>query len=295
MTQLNLRDGDAPDIESSKAPSRARQTAIAFLLSLIFPGLGQVYNRQPRKGLAMALGIPLIALISGTRLPLFFWGLMLLLLISIGWRIYIVVDAIRFSWKGRKPEASFKRPGLSVTLVVLIVPFFSILVSTDPFLHSIPVFKAFSVPSDSMCPTICAGERIVVDMNAYKRRSPQHGDLVMLAHGPIENLITKRVIGVEGDLIETDEHGQISVNGAILTAPELCGHPNSQANQNAQTPAFPPTKVPPRTFFVIGDNLSNSYDSRFPEFGSVTPDEIRARPEYIYFSHQFSRIGCKLR
>ena len=100
---------------------------------------------------------------------------MLLLLISIGWRIYIVVDAIRFSWKGRKPEASFKRPGLSVTLIIVIVLFFTVLPSTDQFLGWLPTFRAFSVPSASMCPTICVGERIVADMSAYKHRTPQRG------------------------------------------------------------------------------------------------------------------------
>lgn len=105
MTQLSLRD-DAPAPVSVKIPSHGKQATIAFLLSLIFPGLGQVYNRQPRKGLAMALSIPPLSLLFGTRLPLFFWGLVLLLFISIGWRILIMIDAIRFSWKGRKPEVS---------------------------------------------------------------------------------------------------------------------------------------------------------------------------------------------
>jgi signal peptidase I len=293
MTQLSLRN-DEPAPVSVKAPSRAKQTTIAFLWSLIFPGLGQVYNRQPRKGLAMALTIPLIALIFGTRLPLFFWGLILVLLISIGWRIYIVVDAIRFSWKGRKPEDGFKRPGLSVTLAVVIVLFLNIFPSTDSFLAWFPVVRAFSVPSASMCPTICVGERIVADMSAYKHRTPQRGDLIMLAHRPIENLIIKRVIGVEGDLIETNEHGQILVNGTLRKAPEVCGYPTLEPSQGTEMPVFPSTKVAPRTFFVVGDNLPNSFDSRIPEFGLVTPDEIRARPEYIYFSHQFSRIGCKV-
>ncbi len=294
MTQLSLRD-DAPSTISVKPHSRAKQTTIAFLLSLIFPGLGQVYNRQPRKGLAMAFTAPLIALAFGTILPLSFWGLLPLLLISISWRIYIVVDAIRFSWKGRKPEPGFKRPGLSFTLVVIIVLFFNILPSTDPYLRWAPASRAFSVPSASMCPTICVGERIVADMSAYRHKTPQRGDLIMLAHSSIQNLLIKRVIGVEGDLIEPGEHGQVLVNGTALKAPELCGHPFSGAKQNTELPDFSAVKVPTHTFFVVGDNLSNSYDSRFPEFGTVTPEEIRARPEYIYFSHQFSRIGCKLR
>lgn len=117
----------------------------------------------------------------------------------------------------------------------------------------------------------------------------------MLEHRPFHNLIVKRVIGVEGDLIEANEHDQISVNGTVLKVPELCGHPKLGSNRKTEMPAFPPMRVAPRTFFVVGDNLPNSFDSRIPEFGLVTPEEVRARPEYIYFSRQFSRIGCKLR
>jgi signal peptidase I len=295
MTQLSLRD-DASGPVSIKARSHGKQATIAFLLSLIFPGLGQVYNRQPRKALAMALTFPLLAVLLGqSRALLFFWGMVVSLSILIVWRIFIVVDAARVAWTSKNPEAAFRKQQLAVTVIVGIVLIASLFPTSAQFLRWYPYFKAFSIPSASMCPAICVGDRIVADMSAYKHRTPQRGDLIMLAHRPFENLIIKRVIGVEGDLIETNEHGQILVNGTVLKAPELCGHPTLEPNQSTEMPAFPPTKVAPRTFFVVGDNLSNSFDSRIPEFGLVTANEIRGRPESIYFSHQFSRIGCKLR
>jgi type IV secretory pathway protease TraF len=50
--------------------------------------------------------------------------------------------------------------------------------------------------------------------------------------------------------------------------------------------------VPASSFFVVGDNSTNSYDSRIPGFGLVTLDQVRGRPVYIYWSTGKSRIGC---
>jgi len=43
-------------------------------------------------------------------------------------------------------------------------------------------FVGFKVPSASMCPTICIGERIAADMHAYKSKAPLRGDLVLIKH-----------------------------------------------------------------------------------------------------------------
>jgi signal peptidase I len=36
---------------------------------------------------------------------------------------------------------------------------------------------AFRVPSDSMCPTLCSGDRLVADMDAFVKSGPQPGDV----------------------------------------------------------------------------------------------------------------------
>jgi hypothetical protein len=53
-------------------------------------------------------------------------------------------------------------------------------------------------------------------------------------------------------------------------------------------------RVQEGTFFVVGDNLDQSFDSRVPEFGNVTLDMLRGKPLYFYWSPGRSRIACSL-
>jgi Signal peptidase, peptidase S26 len=62
----------------------------------------------------------------------------------------------------------------------------------------------------------------------------------------------------------------------------------------AEWPSFDAVKIPPGYFFVVGDNLLNSYDSRFSEFGLVSSEELRAHPLNIYWSSESTRLGCAI-
>jgi signal peptidase I len=117
----------------------------------------------------------------------------------------------------------------------------------------------------------------------------------MMKFGPTDTLFIKRVIGVEGDVIAPLGR-DILVNGQRLVLPEhseACGKGHAGSSPGGESVSFPATKVPPSSFFVIGDNLSNSYDSRF--FGFVDANQVRARPLYIYWSRNSSRIACAIR
>ena len=264
---------------------------IAFLLSLLLPGMGQVYNRQPRKGLWMALSISLLAIaVVETRILLTWWGLAASLPVLAGWRLIIPGEAAAAAWSMRKPERAFRRPRLSVALIAGIV----ILAAFLPLSRQYAYFKAFRVPSDSMCPTICRGERIVADMSAYEKKPPQRGDLILLRHSPLEPLFIKRVVGVAGDTVGPGPKGAVFVNGRPLALPQICGLP-VRREEPEEMPSFLPVKVPEGSFFVLGDHLGNSLDSRYPQFGFVNITEVRGKPLYLYWSPGHSRIGCPTR
>jgi signal peptidase I len=283
---------------SEKPPSWWRKPIIPLLLSLLFPGLGQWLNREPRKGLIFALSLPvLVSAIGLTRIFVVFWGLVCAYLAFVIWRIWICIDAFRVGRRMAQSKNLDRISGVSWILAFVIV-LCGVFTSTDYYLKKFVYFHAFKVPSASFCPTVCEGEKIVADMTAYRTSTPKRGQVVMFdfqsASGP---LYIKRVVGVEGDLV-SERDGAILVNGEALQSSSkatVCGRPRSSDDIGRDLPRFKPMLVPPSSFFVVGDNSANSYDSRIEGFGFVKSDQIRGRPLYIYWSPGSGRIGCPVK
>ena len=285
---------DAPP--QIKARPSGKQALLAGFLSFLIPGAGQLYNRQPRKALVLALPIPiLIILAAHIRIMFAFYSMVVFLGFLLLWRFLIFSEAAYSAWTGKPREAALPIPRLSYTMITIILLAAALYPSPDDFKRWTS-FGAFSIPSASMCPTICMGDRVMADMGAYRMKSPERGDLVLIQHQPIAALLLKRVIGIAGDVVRQDPNGKLFINGIPLTLPQSCGEPVEQKNANAADYSdFKSTRVANGELFVIGDNLGNSYDSRVPEFGRVSLDEVRGRPIYLYWSRGKSRIGCSLR
>lgn len=118
----------------------------------------------------------------------------------------------------------------------------------------------------SMEPHIAPGEFVLINTLAYRFTAPQRGDIVAFRHesDPPEIYI-KRIIGLAGDRIRIDR-GIVSVNGVPLAEPYL---------HFRDARSFPEIVVPANEIFVLGDNRSNSEDSRF--FGSVPDSDITGK------------------
>ncbi len=181
---------------------------------------------------------------------------------------------------------------LTYSLVAVIVFLASYYPTFDHIKHE-SGFSAYKIPSRSMCPTLCVGDRIVADINAYHSKRPERGDVILLKHKSMDALFVKRVIGVAGDVVQPGPGGTVLVNGQAFHPPAPCGNRTWEKEAaSGFIVQFQTTKVAEETFFVLGDNLENSFDSRMPEFGVVTPDMVRGKPLYFVWSPVHSRIGC---
>jgi signal peptidase I len=192
-------------------------------------------------------------------------------------------------------EPSTGRTAVEWTLVVAGAVIVAIVVKTF-------VLQAFFIPSASMEPTLrggdgLPGDRVLVDKLSYRFKDVGRGDVVVFEAPPdfpdpsIHDLI-KRVIGVPGDEIVLDG-GKVKLNGRFISEPYL--GPNSPTNPapaNAGTydhtcVASDPCRVPPGHLWVMGDNRTNSEDSRF--IGPIDRDLVVGRAFVLVWP--FERAG----
>lgn len=101
------------------------------------------------------------------------------------------------------------------------------------------VFLIGYVPTESMEPTLERGSYII-GCRIYS--DLETGDIIIFRHDG--KLLVKRIAAVEGDIIER--------NGVSLTVPKGC-------------------------YYVLGDNVENSYDSRYWENPFVREEDVIAK------------------
>jgi signal peptidase I len=121
------------------------------------------------------------------------------------------------------------------------------------------LFQAFYIPSESMTPTLLKNDRVLVNKLSYHMHDVHRGDIVVFKAPPgidpdVKDLV-KRVIGLPGDTIEARADGHVYINGQKLEEKWL--------PRGVRTEIFRPIKIPPESYFVLGDNRGNSKDSRF--------------------------------
>jgi signal peptidase I len=183
---------------------------------------------------------------------------------------------------------------IAATVLIVLLAFLPV---PERFLQYFTYFRAYSVTSDSMCPTLCPDDNFVADASFFKEHAPSRGDIVVLLRSGSDMVSIKRIVGLPGEVVSGSETGEIVVNEQPLhlpLLPESCGKPSPNLDFSSARP-FDHIEVPKDAFFVVGDFRTHSYDSRESSFGFVRRSELLAKPRYIYWSADRSWIGCQLR
>jgi signal peptidase I len=162
----------------------------------------------------------------------------------------------------------------------------------------------FQVDGPSMMPTFQNGERLIVNQNAYRsldawdfidwipgmdeRNSatiidfgaPERGDVVVFTppEPGLQKPYIKRVIGVPGDEVVVREDA-IFVNGIQIE--ETYVDSGNRCDSNWSYCGGVPVIVPEGSYFLMGDNRSNSQDSRY--FGVVDEERIIGKAWAVYW------------
>ena len=175
-------------------------------------------------------------------------------------------------------ESQFKPGGLLVEALNTLVFALSI---------SIIVYLFFAIPNQvqgsSMYPflennevlltnkfiQIAGGEESVLSQYNYQR-----GDLIVFQL-PDQPDLVKRIIGLPGEQVKIRD-GRVIVNGEVLVEDYLPAgrrtNPGAFISENTEK------TVPKDSYFVLGDNRSNSKDSRTIEVGFVPRKYMKGSP-----------------
>ena len=153
------------------------------------------------------------------------------------------------------------------------------------------VAQAFFIPSGSMEPQLEVGDRVIVSRTAYRLHDVRRGDIVVFEspnavapddglvervakdlletvalRKPSDDQLIKRVVGLPGESISAQD-GHVVIDGRSVVEPYL---PDGSA-----TADFGPVTIPVGHVFVMGDNRTNSADSRV--IGTIEVDAIVGR------------------
>lgn len=185
--------------------------------------------------------------------------------------------------QGKRRRRTWKRLAFDYGLTLVAAVVIALLVQAY-------LVKPFRVPSESMASTIEPGERVLIDRTTYHFRSIHRGDIIVF-HVPASVSpypLLKRVVGLPGDTLSIRDE-RLYVNGRPLNEPYL-----RQADGSI-TPTLPadgfddsepwsltvPYTVPPGRYFMMGDNRSNSNDSRY--WGTIPRSAVVGRVFAIYW------------
>ena len=159
------------------------------------------------------------------------------------------------------------------------------------------LFCTANVDGDSMVPTLQDGDRLVVSRLS---KSYDNGDILIIYSGTsymfdesgtlrpnpgLDKRIVKRLIAQGGQEVNIDfEAGVVYVDGKALDEPYISG-PTRRDYQSFQYPFT----VPEGYVFVLGDNRGISKDSRHPDVGLVSEEEIVGK--VVFRILPFSKVG----
>jgi signal peptidase I len=183
----------------------------------------------------------------------------------------------------RASDGAPRRSGLGELPLLLVVAL------VLAFLIKTFLVQAFYIPSGSMMDTLQINDRVLVEKVSFRFREPERGEIIVFRRpgievdrGPAAVLrsffeglgiiapdaeidLIKRVVGLPGETLEITD-GIVRVDGVLLTEPYTLPDVRD----------FGPVEVPAEHYFMLGDNRSNSDDSR-DSLGTVPADDVVGR------------------
>lgn len=219
-------------------------------------------------GIVMLLGLANRSVVSISSL------LTIVLLLILGFFGVFYVIKFRNSLDEEEPEQLNSWYDLAKFVDILLI---------IALIIRIYVFQPYIVDGHSMEPTFHGNEFLLVDRLNYRFKEPQRGEIIIFhpqsaaSDSSYQVSYIKRIIGLPGESIRIAD-GNVYINDKELNEPYLNGLKTITENpEYAQTEV----KLGPDEYFVMGDNRSNSSDSRI--IGPVKKDSFVGRAYIVLY------------
>lgn len=296
---------------------KPRNSWLAMAMSLVLPGLGQLYNGEVNKAIWLFLCFAFLSIPGVALVALYLPGswmmpaLLLSLLATLALWLYGMTDAWRQA-RVRQDYLPERWQTSGMYLLVLIMCNVLALPLLIGYVRAHQV-ESFRIPSASMEPTVLRGDILFADKR-YNcpgcKSAIGRGDVAIFTYPNDRTLMyIKRIIALPGDRVEIRGR-DIRVNATPLSPQAGTGSTSTETTETedgrhwrvlwgASDQPLPDADliVPPGQVFVLGDNRAASTDSR--KFGTVPMQDVVGRARQLWFSYgadgvRWERLGLLL-
>jgi signal peptidase I len=248
---------------------------LALFLSDLIPGLGQLYLKKWVWGIAFTIAAVLVFVV-GVKHQLLFFGLWAAFSTSICYHAYVSVPVQR------------EKSNRAILIIAVAILCYHLLGYHRPLFKAY-VVEAFRIPTprtvylrppelrggSAMKPTLVYRDMVLVRKS--KKYVPKRGDVVAFKF-PEDRKITfiMRVAALSGETIEIRDR-MLLINGQKVQWPTIENTEDIYGKFGVEELY----EVPEKCFFVLGDNIANSNDSRF--FGAISLSDLIGKAYKIYW------------
>ncbi len=306
-----MTDSNELELQYLGEPS-PRRPLTAFVLGLICPGLGWVYQGRLGFGLlvnfgAVALWAAFVAVWTARK----FFPSLPLGAFAAGWLVLVAMAALDAALAARREGAEYVLRDTNHALVYAAVFTFSFALPLGGIYHVAlhDLWRVVPVADQSMYPTLVAGDRVLVDVAAFRGRSPAVGEIVLYEEpgddgathfGRIVALPGSQVV-VGGETVFVDDapslqrpigNDELSALLSVAGAVELDVAYLIESHGDVVYPVVTPQasldagpaawEVDQDAYFLLNDNRADIWDSR--THGPVPRSSIVGRPVFVGYS-----------
>ena len=181
------------------------------------------------------------------------------------------------------PQAGLNR----ITKILLVVcAFGGVCIAILIALRIFGLLYPFYIPTASMAPAVSPGDHVIMEGLTFLKRKPHRGEIIVFNSDGISSLepgtkYDKRILGEPGEHLRISD-GKLYINDSLVVITNVGGEISYPLTK--QLESFGPKTdviIPQGQYFVVGDNSTNSFDSRF--WGCLPAKNIVGRILFCYW------------